>query len=153
MIRKSDDQKINAVTAMNSRYLMIASALVMATMGLVLSFAPAETLAYMGGPATGRLPVILQLAGALYLGLAFANWTAKGMVLGGIYGRALVMGNFLHFIMGVLTLLRAAVGVSNSPVFWTVTLIYILFATGFGLLLFTHPSDPKEIRQPNAQGG
>jgi hypothetical protein len=125
---------------MNSRYLMIASALVMAAMGLVLSFAPAETLAYMGGTATGRLPVILQLTGALYLGFAFANWTAKGMVLSGIYGRALVMGNFLHFIMGALTLLRAAVGVTNGPVFWTVTAFYVVFALGFGLLLFRHPA-------------
>ena len=132
---------------MNSRYLMIASALVMAAMGLVLSFAPAETLAYMGSPATGRLPVILQLAGALYLGFAFANWTAKGMVLGGIYGRALVMGNFLHFIMGALTLLRAAVGAANGPIFWVVTLTYVVFAVGFGLMLFTSPAQAAE-KQP-----
>jgi len=125
---------------MNTKYLMIASALVMAAMGLVLSFAPAETLAHIGSAATGRLPVILQLTGALYLGFAFANWTAKGMVLGGIYGRSIVMGNFLHFIMGALTLLRAAVGVSSGPVFWTVTVLYVVFAIGFGLLLFRHPA-------------
>jgi hypothetical protein len=62
------------------------------------------------------------------------------MVLSGIYGRALVMGNFLHFIMGALTLLRAAVGISNGPVFWTVTAVYVVFALGFGLLLFRHPA-------------
>jgi hypothetical protein len=143
----------HAFAPMNSRYLMIASALVMAAMGLVLSFAPAETLAYMGGPAAGRLPVILQLTGGLYLGFAFTNWTAKGMVLGGIYGRALVMGNFLHFIMGALTLLRAAVGISNGPVFWTVTLIYVAFATGFGLLLFAHPAKIMGTPEQQAQGG
>ena len=129
---------------MNSRYLIIASALAMAAMGLVLSFAPTETLIYMGGSVTGRMPVILQLTGALYLGFAFANWTAKGMVLGGIYGRALVMGNFLHFIMGALTLLRAAFGASSGPIFWTITVIYVLFAIGFGLLLFTSPAQAAE---------
>ncbi len=137
---------------MNSRYLMIASALVMAATGLVLSFAPQETLAHLGASAPGRMPAILQLTGALYLGFAFANWTAKGMVLGGIYGRAIVMGNFLHFIMGALTLLRAAVGVSNGPIFWTVTLFYVLFAIGFGLLLFTGPGQSEEAPEHSIQG-
>lgn len=66
----------------NSRYLMIASTLVLAAMGLVISFAPAEAWAYIDGSNTAGMPVILQLVGALYLGFAFTNWSAKGMVLG-----------------------------------------------------------------------
>ncbi|MGB3868779.1 MAG: hypothetical protein WA937_04870 [Flavobacteriales bacterium] len=73
---------------MNSRILMMASATVMSAFGLVLSFAPEEAMAYFRQPTAGAVPVLLQLTGALYLGFAFMNWTAKGSVLGGIYGRA-----------------------------------------------------------------
>ena len=99
---------------MNSRILMIASAAVMAAIGLVLSFAPEESLAFFQQPVAGAVPVLLQLTGALYLGFAFMNWTAKGSVLGGIYGRAIVIGNFLHFTMGTLALLM----VERAWVIW-----------------------------------
>lgn len=97
---------------MSSRHLMIASAALLAALGLLLSFAPEETLAYLGQPSTGAVPVLLQLAGALYLGFAVMNWTAKGSVLGGIYGRAIVLGNFLHFTMGAFG------GVSSKGTKW-----------------------------------
>lgn len=134
----------------NSRYLMIASALVLAAMGLVLSFAPAEALAYIDRSNTGGMPIILQLVGALYLGFAFTNWTAKGMVLGGIYGRAIVLGNFLHFTMGALTLLRTVINAPNGPIFLATTLIYVVFAIGFGLLLFTNPAQGSAKQSDSA---
>ncbi len=121
---------------MNSRYLMIASAAVLAVLGLLLSFAPEETLAYLGQPAMVAVPVLLQLAGALYLGFAFMNWTAKGSVLGGIYGRAIVLGNFLHFVMGALAFLKAAIDPGFGTIIWALTAIYAVFALLFGRLLF-----------------
>ena len=124
---------------MNSRYLMIASAAVLAALGLLLSFAPEETLAYLGQPAAGAVPVLLQLAGALFLGFVLMNWTAKGSVLGGIYGRAIVLGNFLHFTMGALALLKAAMAPGLGTIVWVVTGIYAVFALLFGRMLFTHP--------------
>ncbi len=124
---------------MNSRYLMIASAAMLAALGLLLSFAPEETLAYMGQPATGAVPVLLQLAGALYLGFAVMNWTAKGSALGGIYGKAIVLGNFLHFTMGALALLKAAIDPGFGTTIWVLTGFYAVFALLFGRMLFTHP--------------
>ncbi len=115
---------------------MIASAAVLAVLGLLLSFAPEETLAYLGQPAMVAVPVLLQLAGALYLGFAFMNWTAKGSVLGGIYGRAIVLGNFLHFVMGALAFLKAAIDPGFGTIIWALTAIYAVFALLFGRLLF-----------------
>lgn len=125
---------------MNSRMLMITSALVLAIIGLALSFAPEELLRWLGEATHGRLTVILQLAGALYLGFAIMNWTAKGSLLGGIYGRAIVLGNSLHFTMGALTLLKVSIGAVNGPMFWLITAIYVVFAIWFGRTLFTHPA-------------
>lgn len=130
---------------MNSRILMIASAAVMAAIGLVLSFAPEETLVFSGQAASGALPLLLQLAGALYLGFAVMNWTAKGMVLGGIYGRAVVLGNFLHFTMGALALLKAAISGTSGAVPWGITCVYAVFAVLFGRLLFGQPG-PANLR-------
>ncbi|MEO7080366.1 MAG: hypothetical protein ABIY71_02525 [Flavobacteriales bacterium] len=131
---------------MNSRILMIASAAVMAAIGLVLSFAPEEAWAFFRQPVSAAVPVLLQLTGALYLGFAFMNWTAKGSVLGGIYGRAIVLGNFLHFTMGALALLKVAIGPGCEPFIWAVSGVYALFALWFGRTLFSHPLEarPKE---------
>lgn len=125
---------------MSSRFLMIASAAFLALLGLLLSFAPAEALAFMGQSANGLLPVLLQLAGALYLAFALMNWTAKGSVFGGIYGRAIVLGNFMHFTMGALALLKAAINPGFSAWPWVLTVLYAAFALLFGRLLFRHPA-------------
>lgn len=124
---------------MNSRILMIASAVLLAAVGLLLSFAPEETLVFMGQAAPGPVPVLLQLAGALYLGFAIMNWTAKGSVLGGIYGRAIVLGNFLHFAMGALALLKMASRGTVGPALWIAVACYAVFAILFGRLLFSSP--------------
>ncbi len=132
---------------MNSRILMIASAAVMAAIGLVLSFAPVEALALLGHPASGLLPVLLQLAGALYLGFAFMNWTAKGSVLGGIYGRAIVLGNFLHFTMGALALLKVAIGPGGEASIWILSAVYVVFAVWFARTLFTQPAEARRTAE------
>ncbi len=126
---------------------MIASAAVTAAIGLVLSFAPEEALAFFRQPAEGALPVLLQLTGALYLGFAFMNWTAKGMVLGGIYGRAIVLGNFLHFVMGALALLKVAIGPGGGPSIWAFSGVYALLAMWFGRTLFSQPKEAHRNEQ------
>ena len=62
---------------MNTKLLMVASALVMAISGVVLQFFPQETLSYFGASDVGIASVLLQLTGALYLGFAVMNWMAK----------------------------------------------------------------------------
>lgn len=128
---------------MNSRILMMASATVMAAFGLVLSFAPEEAMAYFRQPTAGAVPVMLQLTGALYLGFAFMNWTAKGSVLGGIYGRAIVLGNFLHFTMGALALLKMGIGPERGPSIRLLSAGYVVFAVWFGRALFSSPAEAR----------
>lgn len=132
--------QLTVPTKMNSRYLMIASAAVLAALGLLLSFAPEETLTFLGQPGTGITPVLLQLAGALYLGFAVMNWTAKASVLGGIYGKAILLGNFLHFTMGALALLKAAIDPGFGTLIWVLTGIYTALVLLFGRMLFLHPA-------------
>lgn len=132
---------------MNSRILMIASAAVMAAIGLVLSFAPEEAWAFFRQPVSAAVPVLLQLTGALYLGFAFMNWTAKGSALGGIYGRAIVLGNFLHFTMGALALLKVAIGPGGEVSIWILSAVYVVFAVWFGRTLFSQPAETKRMAE------
>jgi hypothetical protein len=124
---------------MSTRALMIAAAALLAACGLVLSFAAEEVITALGGHAPGLVPVLVQLAGALYLGFAMVDWTAKGMVLGGIYGRAIVLGNFLHFTMGAMALLKVALHPQAAAALWSIAAIYALFAVLFMRLLFGSP--------------
>src|SRR5215217_4003335 len=93
---------------MNTKLLMIASALVLGLAGLAGSFAPDELLVAWGAPATAQTTILVQILGALYFGFALLNWSAKGVMIGGIYARPVSLGNFLHFTMGTLALAKQA---------------------------------------------
>ena len=124
---------------MNTRYLMVASALLMATIGLSLTFAPQEILHHLDSEATNWEQSLAQLCGALHFGFALMNWMAKGVLLGGIYGRPIVIGNLVHFTMGALLLLKMSSGPSTDAVRWVLFGVYAVFAGLFGFVMYTHP--------------
>jgi hypothetical protein len=116
---------------------MASSALALCVAGIAASFLPREILAEFGVAPTPPVALLVQLLGALLLGFAMLNWLAKGMAVGGVYGRPVVVGNLAHFVTGTLTLLRAAAG-GASLALWAATGVYAGFAIWFGLVLFTH---------------
>ena len=125
---------------MGTKILLISSALCMALFGLGATFLPQEVLAHVGAAPEPPLVLILQAMGALYLGFAMLNWMSKGSLLGGIYGRPLVVGNLLHFAVMAIALIRYVLTVSAPPVLIAVALVYLAFAVSFGTLLFSHPT-------------
>jgi len=118
---------------------MMFSALLMASVGVLLQFAPHEILNYLGIAANGVTALFVQLTGALYLGFAVMNWMAKTVLIGGIYARPLALGNFFHFTVGALALLKYAFSAPNLWVVWVAAIIYALLAILFGIVFFTHP--------------
>ena len=131
---------------MKTKGLMLASALFMELLGLLLLFLPNELSQYMGGEAQhALLPLVFQLLGALYLGFAILNFMARGNLIGGIYSRPVAIGNFMHFAVGGISLLKMAFGPNPPAVLWGITAAYVLFAVLFGLVLFSGglPGQPK----------
>jgi len=128
---------------MNTKLLMSLSALFMAALGVLASFLPQEVAAHLGAPPGSHIVLIIQIGGALYLGFAILNWTAKAVLVGGIYSRPVALGNFLHFAVVAITLLRVLLGGSRSNEIIVGTIIYSFFGVWFGLVLLTHPSPPK----------
>jgi hypothetical protein len=120
---------------------MILSALFLALAGLGLTFFPQELNTYIGIGSNKYLILIIQILGGLYFGFAMINWMAKGSIIGGIYNRPLVIGNFAHFFIGGIALLKAVLADVNMPVaIWTLAVIYALFAIVFGILFNRHPT-------------
>lgn len=124
---------------MNTKLLMISSALLMAVGGALLQFFPHEILNRLGASSAGIAPLFVQITGALYLGFAMTNWMAKTVLIGGIYARPLAVGNFAHFLIGALALLKYAFTVPDSWLVWVLTVVYSLLAILFALVFFTHP--------------
>ena len=78
------------------------------------------------------------------------NWMAKGVLIGGIYSRPLAIGNFAHFLIGAIALVKYAFGFQDVAV-WVLAAVYTGFALAFGYVFFTHPV--KESPSTRSQAG
>jgi len=113
---------------------MTLSAVFVAALGVSASFLPQEILQLAGLVPDRLAAAVVQLAGALYIGFALLNWSAKGALLGGIYGRPIVLANFAHFAIGAITLLKI-VGLAEVGLL-VAAAAYSVFAAWFGYVLF-----------------
>jgi hypothetical protein len=127
---------------MNTKLLMSSSAVAMGIVGVILSFFPQET-AGLFKMADVNI-IILQLLGGLFFGFAMLNWAAKANLIGGIYSRPVAMGNFTHFLIGGLALLKFATHNISPTSIWIAVIIYLAFAILFGFVLFTSPAMIKK---------
>ena len=83
-------------------------------LGAAFVFAGAEVAGALGW--TAGEPVASLLGGAL-VGLGAANWMARSSPMGGIYGRAVVIGTQAHFVVGAAALLRYVTRVKTPTLF------------------------------------
>jgi hypothetical protein len=123
-------------TTMNTRILMTATSIVLALAGVLTLFLPDNLLALLGLPATQPMPVLVQLLGSLFFSLAILDWTAKDSRIGGIYARPISLGNFTHFFVGALLLVKFQLSNAGHAALWVVVIVYGVFAALFGWLLF-----------------
>ena len=110
-----------------------ASAVGLMALGAGFVFAGVEFASALGW--TAGEPVVSLLGGALF-GLGAANWMARSSPMGGIYGRAVVLGSQVHFFVGAMALLRTVARGGVSPASVAVTAFYVLGAALYAYLLF-----------------
>lgn len=115
---------------------MLLSVAVLAALGVSATFLPQEIAGLDGGAAEPFTVILIQICGALYLGFAALNWTAKGTLLGGIYGRPIVLANFAHFMIGAIALGKFAFAGRPGAVVLAVTAVYAVLAVWFALVFF-----------------
>ena len=130
---------------MNTKILMMITALFLGLIGVTLAFMPQEVAVFLNMGSDQYTELATQLLGALYLGFAMLNWMAKDNLMGGIYGKPVAMGNLMHFVVGAFALLKM---LSNITMHWeymvAFTVLYIIFALCFIFLFVNHPKEKTE---------
>ena len=112
---------------MNTKLLMTASAVFLAIIGIALSFLPDEVADYLQVEPNLINVLFLKMLSAMYLGFAILNWMARGTLIGGIYNRPIAIGNFMHFVVGAITLLKVIGDIEvHKMIFMTLLAVYLL---------------------------
>jgi hypothetical protein len=120
-------------------------AFVLGAASLMLIFAPELVLArFAVEPSAGAL-MLGQLYGAALFGTAMTTWFARTMLLGGIYGRSIVVGGFAHALVGVFALFHTLRASPGNAYVWGASAIYAVLALWFGALMFgPGPASPAD---------
>lgn len=121
-----------------SKVVMILSAVVSAVLGILFTFLPQETGSWIGtAEQTIADLVVMQILGAALIGIAMTNYMSRGAVLGGIYGKPLLLGNLVYHLASGLGLLKFAFNSGEWILFGIPALLYLILTAGFIKLNFT----------------
>lgn len=102
--------------------------------GVALLFAPEEVSAAMSQEEGATHALSAQLLGAAFIGFAFSNWIVRDSPVGGIYGRAVVLGNQAFSLVGALAL-TGGFPAKPGPAFWVLLFVFAGGAVLHGMLL------------------
>jgi hypothetical protein len=131
-------------TTMNTKWIMIATSLLLGVSGIALTFAPDLIIGSLGVNPSQVSIILGQILGALYFGFATLNWMTKESLIGGIYNRPIAVANFTHFMIAGLALVKASISNPQIPILLIlVSGVYAVLALLFGILLFRHPIPDK----------
>lgn len=121
-----------------ARTVMSASAALLLVVGAALLFLPQEvaTVLHLQEGADAALP----LAGAGALAFAALDWVGRAAVYGGVYGRPIVVGNFVFAAIASLTLLRLVVDTPTAAG-WVLVAAFLVYWLAYAQLLYRPPFD------------
>ena len=127
---------------MNTKILMISSAIIFTLIGINLILFPKEILNHLELGDSDTLELLMQIIGSLYCGFAMLNWMSKENLIGGIYNRPISAANWTHFAIACLALIKGIFANPNSSyIIWIITIFYSIFAILFGIVLFKYPDN------------
>ena len=128
---------------MNTKFLMITSAVILGIMGFGLTFMPEEISKVVGAEPNQIAILVLQILGSTYLGFAMLNWMTKNNLIGGIYSRPLVIGNLAHFLLSSFALIKIVLHLENqNAIIISLTIIYSVLMLCFG---YVYMANPKKL--------
>jgi hypothetical protein len=120
--------------------------------GLALLFAADDILPRLipAFPAAGAW--LGQLLAAAWLGVAALNWLSRSSLLGGIYGRPVVLTNAVLYFVGAMVLLKIVTRPNAPAVVGLLAVPFVLFAVVYSWLLFRGPLEPDvKTHRPSQQ--
>lgn len=125
---------------MNPKLIMITSALLLGIAGIGFTFLSQEASKSLNIETNQLSILFFQILGALYLSFAILNWMSKNIIIGAIYGKPLIIGNLIHFLVGALALIKILPNTeANFKFILVLTLLYSVMACSFGYLMLSNP--------------
>lgn len=125
---------------------MQASSLTLFAFGVIWRFFPD---ALVGGASSSAASVPVQLFGGTLMAFAVLNWIGRRAILGGIYGRPIVVANFALGMITAGTLMAATLSGRMSRWGWALVCIFMLQAVGFFWLMRRPPWDASAKAKPD----
>ena len=126
---------------MKTKPIMISSSIFLGILGISLTFIPDEIVSSLSVTSNPISTLSLQLLGAIYLGFAMLNWMAKGTLIGGVYNKPIAIGNFMHFTIGGLALIKIITEINaHIEIIIFLTVFYVIFAVLFAYIFKTNPT-------------
>lgn len=125
---------------MSYRILFVLNAIVAVLIGLAFVFVPTLALKQLGVELYASTRLTAQFFGTAMLALGLVLWFAKDVADANLQkgmGIALLLGAFAGLVIAVIGVSPAS-GVLRSNG-WIIILAYVLFALGYGFLVFMKP--------------
>ena len=124
---------------MSLKTLMIIKAVVCITLGLFLLIAPTTLYGIFGGDLNATGSFAGRESGAALIGTFLLTWFARNAA-DSQARRAIILDLFIYDAIGaVITLIYILNGVLN-PLAWTVVVLYLFLAVGYGYFWFAKPA-------------
>ena len=125
---------------MNTKTVMTSCSIILGATGIILTFAPDLVLLHLKIENNSAAMLLAQVIGGLYFGYSMLNWMTKGSLIGGIYNRPIAIGNFTHFLVVGLAVVKSLISNPELPkALWVASMLYMIFGFLFAVILFRHP--------------
>jgi hypothetical protein len=134
--------------ARSSTAITTLSACVLGAGGVALLFASDALLPRLvpGTPASAT--VLGQLVAAGWLALAWLDWSQRRLLIGGIYGRPMVLANFALYMVSAFSVARPAMAAGAPPALWLLTFLFAVLALVYAALLIGGPFGTDDAAAP-----
>jgi uncharacterized membrane protein len=127
---------------MSLRIMMMINTVIAGIFGVGFVLIPWQVQVVYGIQPTPALNYVSELFGAALISLAVLSWSAKDLVESDVRRaivRALFLGDAIGFVLALFGQLSAVL--NNFG--WSVVLIYLFLAVGFGSFHFRKPAEKK----------
>ncbi|WP_234572558.1 hypothetical protein [Rhodohalobacter sp. 614A] len=118
--------------------IMVASGILNGILGIVLTFLPQEIGGWLGLASETEAGVLaFQLLGGALFGLGLINYMGRNAILGGIYGKPILLGNMVFHFIAALDLIRFIFDADQFGFLMVVAMLYTFLAAAFIRMNFT----------------
>lgn len=128
---------------MISKIILTVTAIVYGIHGVALLFASDLTAGLFGIALTKELTFGAQFFAGALLGMAFINWYSRASIVGGIYGRPLVLMNLMYGLIAFLSGMRGVMDGYFNDFFWLEVVLHGILTFSFALLMYLPPDTRK----------